>query len=344
MRRSGARSKPLTRALHARTVPAAACRSVWTSRAVSITSAIPGPRRQPQRRGGVGARAGRRAFGRPAELHRRRRGGGRGGGGARRAADRELAVRPGRRDARPALRGAALDRPRGDAADLALRSSASPGASLDEARTLRSHPAAFDQCRDLLGATRAFGVHPGGDDGRRGARGGRAGDPRQAAIASAEAAARFGLDVLARRRRRPHGVHPLRRARAVHAGRRAARAGARRCRSSPTTSPARSTARSGRSRGTTSTSCSSCRGRSRTRRCATASTSCSTATCSTSTSARRLREMRELTRELRLFGCYPAETLSGEHALPQDLGRARRRRGGRASRRSSTSTCTSCTR
>ena len=43
-----------------------------------------------------------------------------GRGGAGRAADRELAARPGRRDARPALRGAALDRLRGHAADRPL--------------------------------------------------------------------------------------------------------------------------------------------------------------------------------------------------------------------------------
>ena len=137
---------------------------------------LPRPARQPQRRGGVGARPRRRVVGRPAELHRGRRGRDRGGGGARRAADRELADRPDRRDARPALRGAALDRARGDAADRHCLLGA-PGATAREATTLRSHPAAFDQCRDLLAASRRA-VHPGGDDGRRGARGRRGRRPR----------------------------------------------------------------------------------------------------------------------------------------------------------------------
>ena len=82
----------------------------------------------------------------------------------------------------------------------------------------------------------------------------------------------------------------------------AATAGARRCRSSPTISPARCSARSGRSRGTTSTWCSSSRGRCRTRPGATVSTWCSTAMSTTNMSARRCAELRGLTRELRLFG------------------------------------------
>ena len=76
-------------------------------------------------------------------------------------------------------------------------------------------------------------------------------DPTEAAIASAEAAARFGLA----RDRAPTSattrrVHALRRDRAVHARRPRRRAGAPRSRSSPTTSRARSTTRSGRSTAT----------------------------------------------------------------------------------------------
>lgn len=70
-----------------------------------------------------------------------------------------------------------------------------PGASLERARVVRSHPAAFDQCRQLLAdrgvqriaaATTADAAREVKD----------AGDPAQVAIASAEAAAAYGLDVL----------------------------------------------------------------------------------------------------------------------------------------------------
>ena len=81
----------------------------------------PGPDRQPQRRRRGAARARRDRDRAARELHRGRRGDGRRRGVARRAADRELPARAGRRDARPALRGAALDRLRGDAADRSLR-------------------------------------------------------------------------------------------------------------------------------------------------------------------------------------------------------------------------------
>ena len=57
---------------------------------------LPGPGRQPQRRRAAAARAPGVDAGAAVELHRRRRGGGRGRGRAGRAADRELAPRPGR--------------------------------------------------------------------------------------------------------------------------------------------------------------------------------------------------------------------------------------------------------
>lgn len=69
------------------------------------------------------------------------------------------------------------------------------GSSLDGARTVLSHPAAFDQCRDLLGARdiRRVPAATTADAAREVA---DAGDPRQVAIASAEAAAAYGLEVL----------------------------------------------------------------------------------------------------------------------------------------------------
>jgi len=70
------------------------------------------------------------------------------------------------------------------------------GASFDEARTVLSHPAAFDQCRVLLGArdVRRIPSATTADAAREVA---DAGDPHQVAIASAEAAAAYGLAVLA---------------------------------------------------------------------------------------------------------------------------------------------------
>ena len=59
-----------------------------------------------------------------------------------------------------------------------------------------------------------------------------------------------------------------------------------------------------------------------------------------------LAEMREWTREIRIFGSYAATGASSEraHPLRPDLGVARRRGAAAASRRCSTSTSTSCTR
>jgi prephenate dehydratase len=69
------------------------------------------------------------------------------------------------------------------------------GASLDNAQTVLSHPAAFDQCRDLLGSrnVRRVPAATTADAARDVA---DAGDLRQVAIASAEAATAYGLDVL----------------------------------------------------------------------------------------------------------------------------------------------------
>ena len=159
---------------------------------------LPGPGRQSQRRGV--ARCSRRdgsTTDAVRELHRRRRGRGRGRGLARRAADRELAPRPGRRDARPALRGAALDRLRGDAADrpLPAREGADPGlrgadAALEPGRV---RPVPRASCTPL--GVRCLPTATTADAAREVA---ESDDPTEAAIASAEAAARFGLHVIAR--------------------------------------------------------------------------------------------------------------------------------------------------
>jgi prephenate dehydratase len=71
-----------------------------------------------------------------------------------------------------------------------------PGASLDRARVVRSHPAAFDQCRDLL-AGRSVQRIPAATTADAAREVKEAADPAQVAIASAEAAATYGLAVLA---------------------------------------------------------------------------------------------------------------------------------------------------
>ncbi len=67
---------------------------------------------------------------------------------------------------------------------------------LSEVKTLRSNPVAFDQCRELVHAI-GGAVHRDRDHRRCRSRGGRSDDPTEAAISSAEAAAHFGLHVIA---------------------------------------------------------------------------------------------------------------------------------------------------
>ena len=69
------------------------------------------------------------------------------------------------------------------------------GSSMERARTVRSHPAAFDQCRELLGSrdVRCVPAATTADAAREVA---DAHDPQQVAIASAEAAVAYGLEVL----------------------------------------------------------------------------------------------------------------------------------------------------
>ena len=161
------------------------------------------------------------------------------------------------------------------------------GASFDDARIVLSHPAAFDQCRDLLGArdVRRIPSATTADAAREVA---DAGDPRQVAIASAEAAAAYGLEVLAD----DVGDRPGAFTRFVALAPYTQVGGGEGWRTAlsfvtdhqpgalvPGARPAR--------RGTASTWCSSSHGRSRTRRGATVSTWCSTAMSTTNTSARR---------------------------------------------------------
>jgi prephenate dehydratase len=71
-----------------------------------------------------------------------------------------------------------------------------PGASLERARVVRSHPAAFDQCRDLLAGRSVHRIAAATTaDAAREVR--DAGDPAQVAIAGVEAAATYGLSILA---------------------------------------------------------------------------------------------------------------------------------------------------
>ena len=71
-----------------------------------------------------------------------------------------------------------------------------PGASLDRASTVRSHPAAFDQCRELLAdrSVRRIAAATTADAAREVREGG---DPSHIAIASREAAKTYGLELLA---------------------------------------------------------------------------------------------------------------------------------------------------
>lgn len=75
---------------------------------------------------------------------------------------------------------------------------APPGASRDSVRTVRSHPQALGQCRDWLRThlpdADAESVYDTAGAAQRVA---EAGDPSVAAIASKQAAAQYGLDVLA---------------------------------------------------------------------------------------------------------------------------------------------------
>ncbi len=70
------------------------------------------------------------------------------------------------------------------------------GAHVDEATAVLSHPAAFEQCRGLLGSwdIRCVPAATTADAARSVA---EAGDPAQLAIASAEAGSAYGLQVLA---------------------------------------------------------------------------------------------------------------------------------------------------
>ena len=180
------------------------------------------------------------------------------------------------------------------------------GATFEDARTVLSHPAAFDQCRDLLGArdVRRVPTATTADAAREVA---DAGDPGRWRSRAPKRPPRTGsrcwrTTSATGRGRSPASSRsrPTRRSAAV-------RAGARRCRSSPTISPARSSVRSGRWRGTMSTWCSSCRVRFPNSPWRYRFDVVLDGHVYDEHFAPALRELRELTRELRLFGSYAAE-------------------------------------
>lgn len=71
-----------------------------------------------------------------------------------------------------------------------------PGATLDGARILRSHPAAFDQCRRFL-AERHVQQLPAATTADAAREVAESGDPTQLAVAGPHAAAAYGLHVIA---------------------------------------------------------------------------------------------------------------------------------------------------
>ena len=152
--------------------------------------------------------------------------------------------RPDRRDARPALRGAALDHPRGDAADPALRRRPRRARRSTRATTVRSHPAAFDQCRDLLArarraaaSRRATTADAAREVAERAIRArSRSRAPRQPRATASRCSPTTSATSPARSRASSRSRRTRRSA--------AERAGVPRSRSSPTTGPVRCSARS----------------------------------------------------------------------------------------------------
>jgi prephenate dehydratase len=71
-----------------------------------------------------------------------------------------------------------------------------PGATLEGATVVRSHPAAFDQCRSLLADWNVRAV-PAATTAHAAREIAESGDPAQVAIASLEAAAAYSLEILA---------------------------------------------------------------------------------------------------------------------------------------------------
>ena len=149
---------------------------------------------------------------------------------------------------------------------------ASAAVPLDEIRVVRSHPTAFDQCRDLLARLPQASVIAASTTADAGAAGGRGRRPDRGGDRQPRGGRDLRADGARRRRQRQSGVHALRVDRAVHAHRPGARRRARRSRSRPITGRVRCSRRSSRSRARGSISCASCRGRCRRRRGSTAST------------------------------------------------------------------------
>ena len=192
----------------------------------------------------------------------------------RRPPDRELARRPGERDARPALRVAALDRGRGDPADQPLPRR--PGARRARRTCARSAriPVALDQCRRLIASLPR--THSPSPRRRRATRPRpwRRSPTRRCRDRKRASGADVRPDDHRRQRRRPsRGVHALRLGGALHAARPAGRELAHGIllhdRSPPGSA---ASTRSSRSPATRSTSTCSSRGRSPRGRSATGST------------------------------------------------------------------------
>ena len=229
----------------------------------------------------------------------------------RRPPDRELARRARRRDARPPLRVAALDRRGGDPPGQPLSRRARAGRARADPRDPlapgRARP--VPQAHRLASARVAVAAPTTADAASIVA---DLGDPAVVAIASDRAARLTGsrsstaTSATIPRRTRASSRSPRTRASTA-----ATASGGRRSRSRPTTAPGRSSMRSSLSPAMESTSTSSSRGRSPRVRSAIASTPSSAAIRSTRRSAATLKEMGGLTTALRVFGSYRPFQIAG---------------------------------
>ena len=270
------------------------------------------PGGRPLRRGVRPPLPGRQAHPSP-DLPRRGRGGRAGPRPLRRPPDRELARRPGRRDARSPLRVAALDRRGGDPAGQPLSRRARRPSSSAQIREIHSHPVALDQCRKLIASLPHVARSRSADDGRRRLDRRRPRRPDGRRDRERPRSPPQPAHDHRRQRRRPsRGVHAVRLDRPVHAPRPPRRRVAHGVLVHDRPPPrARSSMRSSRSPATASTSTSSSRGRFPRARSAIASTPSSAAIRSTRRSPPRFGRWRGLTTALRVFGSYLSDRGAG---------------------------------